>query len=55
MTNVEFIKYMKDLIDKFEAEQNMCNQKDPEHWPNNMTLGEWIEQFTCFQELQNEY
>lgn len=52
-------------IEEFEQQEierirNFCkdwkenNEKDPLNWPLDLDVGEWVEQYQCFVDLEDE-
>lgn len=51
MTINEYIEKAKNELDSMNATFKENNQKDPDHWPLEMTEEEWVEQEIAIREL----
>lgn len=50
MTLEQYIEETKQRLAKFEEHWRLENSKDPENWPNEMSSGDWDEQFNIFED-----
>jgi len=50
----EFVSRMKADLDRFQAdyEANLASPPDGQHWPAEMSEGDWYDQFLMFEGRQ---
>jgi hypothetical protein len=46
----QFVAEMKQDLERFAISWRKQNAKKPEHWPMEMNVGDWYDQFLMFEQ-----